>query len=79
MAQIITKGDKTMLIKGTPCPECDGFYFAVPWCSKCNWIDEKWFKEEMKINKKLMKLYREYQASTVKETKNDHTSRNCHS
>ena len=56
-----------MLIQGTPCPKCDGFYFAIPWCSKCGWMDEEWFKEELKINEKLMRLYREYQ-HTIKES-----------
>jgi len=60
-SQFCYKGEKGLLIKGTPCPECDGFYFAIPWCSKCGWIDENWFKEELKVNEELMRLYREYQ------------------
>jgi len=48
-----------MLIKGTPCPKCDGFYFLVPWCEKCGWKDEEWFKEQLRRDDELMKLFLE--------------------
>lgn len=46
-----------MLIKGTPCPKCDGYYFLVPLCEKCGWCDDEWFKEQRKRDDELMQLF----------------------
>jgi len=47
------------LIKGNPCPKCDGFWFLVPYCKKCGWKDEEWFREQEEIASDMMRLFLE--------------------
>ena len=48
-----------MLITGSPCPNCDGYYFLVPYCKKCGWKDEEWFKEQKRLSEEMMDLFLE--------------------